>query len=222
VNFSFGFSLAVCRTRSQPGGHAGPARCPVPASLVRVPLGPCPWLHRLRGRLPARVRRLPSYYGRARLLPPVHHRVRPSGLPDADRLAQGRTARRETSRFPRNEPRRMLGSSTTRGRPVTRLTCRAVLPSAHATASAPRTSELSRLNTQPTPSPVNASTHASRRAPHDSGSVWIATPSPRWTCTTYSLPVSRRTACFETRPSPDGRAPRAGVPGIAGTLLTVR
>jgi hypothetical protein len=45
-------------------------------------------------------------------------------------------------------------------------------------------------------SPVNASTRASRRAPHDSGSVWIATPSPCRTFTNYSLPVSRRTENF--------------------------
>ena len=33
----------------------------------------------------------------------------------------------------------------------------------------------------------------SRRPTHDSGSMWFATPSSWWTCTTYSLPVSRRT-----------------------------
>jgi len=68
----------------------------------------------------------------------------------------------------------------------------AVLPSAVSTASAPR-SRLSRLNGWPLRSPVNASTHTSRRTPHDSGPVWIATPSRQWTFTTYSLPVSRRT-----------------------------
>ena len=29
--------------------------------------------------------------------------------------------------------------------------------------------------------------------PHGSGPMWFATPSSQWTCTTYSLPVSRRT-----------------------------
>ena len=28
---------------------------------------------------------------------------------------------------------------------------------------------------------------------HGSGPMWFATPSSQWTCTTYSLPVSRRT-----------------------------
>ena len=44
----------------------------------------------------------------------------------------------------------------------------AMLPSAVSTASAPR-SRLSRLNGWPMRSPVNASTHASRRAPHELG-----------------------------------------------------
>ena len=31
------------------------------------------------------------------------------------------------------------------------------------------------------------------RTAHGSGPMWFATPSSQWTCTTYSLPVSRRT-----------------------------
>jgi hypothetical protein len=42
-------------------------------------------------------------------------------------------------------------------------------------------------------SPVNASPIPSRASAHDSGSMWIATPSPWWTLTTDFLPVSRRT-----------------------------
>ena len=34
---------------------------------------------------------------------------------------------------------------------------------------------------------------SSRTPAHGSGATWIATPSPQWTFTTYSLPVSRRT-----------------------------
>ena len=47
-------------TAIQPVGHAFPARCPARAALDRVPLGPFPWLHRLRQQLPAFVRRLHS------------------------------------------------------------------------------------------------------------------------------------------------------------------
>ena len=45
-------------------GHALPALSPVRALLIRVSLGPYPWLHRLRRRRPGFVRRLRSYYGR--------------------------------------------------------------------------------------------------------------------------------------------------------------
>jgi hypothetical protein len=54
--------------------RAIPARCPERGLLVRVPLGPLPSLHHLRGRLPGLVRRLPRYYGAVRLPALVHHR----------------------------------------------------------------------------------------------------------------------------------------------------
>src|SRR6516162_5508848 len=43
--------------------HAFPSLCPERALLARVPLGPCPWLHRLRCGRDRFVRRLHSYYG---------------------------------------------------------------------------------------------------------------------------------------------------------------
>src|SRR5207244_7183448 len=49
----------------------------------------------------------------------------------------------------------------------------------------------------PMRSPVNASPIPSRAPAHDSGSMWVATPSPWWTLTTYFLPVSRRTRTKE-------------------------
>jgi hypothetical protein len=54
--------------------------------------------------------------------------------------------------------------------------------------------KLSRLNGWPMRSPVNASLRPSRATAHDSGPMWIATPSSQGTCTLYSLPVSRRLA----------------------------
>src|ERR1700680_4937493 len=57
-------------------GHTSPALGPVRALLARVPLGPRPWLHRLRRRDPGFVRRLHSYYGGVRLLLIVHRRLR--------------------------------------------------------------------------------------------------------------------------------------------------
>lgn len=67
-----------------------------------------------------------------------------------------------------------------------------VWPSAVRTASAPRLI-LSRLNTQPARPPVNASMPASRLGTHDSGLMWLATPSSQRTLTSCSSPVSRRT-----------------------------
>jgi len=43
--------------------HALPSLCPVRALPARVPLGPRPWLHRLRCGRDRFVRRLHSYYG---------------------------------------------------------------------------------------------------------------------------------------------------------------
>jgi hypothetical protein len=44
------------------------------------------------------------------------------------------------------------------------------------TASASRSEFLTRLNSRPARSPVNASTSPSRAAPHDSRPMWVATP----------------------------------------------
>ena len=72
-----------------------------------------------------------------------------------------------------------------------------ILPSTTQTASAPGISFLSRLNGWPARSPADASPTSSRMPAHGSGPMWFATPSSQWTCTTYSLPVSRRT-CVKT------------------------
>src|ERR1700741_5463961 len=48
--------------------HASPALRPVRSLLIRVPLGPRRWLHRLRHRSPGFVRRLRRYYAGVRLL----------------------------------------------------------------------------------------------------------------------------------------------------------
>ena len=60
--------------------------------------------------------------------------------------------------------------------------------------------KLSRLNGWPMRPPVNASPRPSRAPAHDSGPMWIATPSSQGTCTLYSLPVSRRTQMLSALP----------------------
>src|SRR5258708_39625535 len=54
--------------------------------------------------------------------------------------------------------------------------------------------KISRLNSWPAGSPVNASSRTSRCATHDSGPVWFAIPSLLETFTLYSLSISRRTS----------------------------
>ena len=64
-----------------------------------------------------------------------------------------------------------------------------MLPSVLLTTSAPETFLLSRLNGWPMRSPTDASPTPSRMPTHGSGPMRIATPSPWWTLTSYSLPV---------------------------------
>jgi hypothetical protein len=87
----------------------------------------------------------------------------------------------------------MPGSLTTPGRPGPRDDAprRIAFRLMHGVGTQNRT--LSRLNGWPMHSPVNASPKPSRAPAHDSGPMWIATPSSQGTCTLYSLPVSRRT-----------------------------
>ena len=69
------------------------------------------------------------------------------------------------------------GSRTARGLPGLAMASWTVLPSERGTTSAPRMSEISRLNTWPTCSPVNASPAPLRAPAHDSGPAWLARPS---------------------------------------------
>jgi hypothetical protein len=65
------FSYAVQRL-----GHTSPALRPVRALLVRVSLGPRPWLRQLRRRSPGFVHRLRRYYAGVRLHWIVYQRLR--------------------------------------------------------------------------------------------------------------------------------------------------
>jgi hypothetical protein len=81
------------------------------------------------------------------------------------------------SRFPREVSPYVLGVSDRAGLwRTSRYRCtRWGLPLL-LTASASRSEFLTRLNTRPARSPVNASTPPLRAAPHDSGSMWVAKP----------------------------------------------
>src|SRR6266487_99010 len=53
-----------------------------------------------------------------------------------------------------------------------------------------------------------------------SGPMWIATPSSQWTCTTYSLPVSRRTRNEAKVELPIGASAPAGQKGATRAAAT--
>src|ERR1700731_1623665 len=120
-----------------------------------------------------------------------------------------RTVDREISRFPRKERLHMPGSLTTPGRPGARADAPEYVAFHHMHGVGTQNRKLSRLNGWPMRTPVNASPRPSRATAHDSGPMWIATPSSQGTCTLYSLPVSRRFAyVFRVAPN-SGPSPAA-------------
>src|SRR6202023_228560 len=109
------FSYAVQRL-----GHTSPALRPVRALLVRVSLGPRPWLRQLRRRSPGFVHRLHRYYAGVRLLWIVHQRLRLLTFPLRTIRPNRTMADPEISRFPHKERPYMPGSKTTPGPAGTR------------------------------------------------------------------------------------------------------
>jgi len=177
-------------------GHTSPALCPVCALLACVPLGPRPWLRRLRRRLPGIVRRLHGYYGGVRLPTVVHHRLRLLAFPMRTRAARVTSAAGRPWDLPvplqeASAHARVCDHAGSSRRSLMARPC--VWPSTFGTVSAPRMIGLSRFNGWPVHSPADASPAPLRASAHGSGPMWIATPSPYGTCTLYSLPVSRRT-----------------------------
>src|ERR1700722_606662 len=122
---------------------------------------------------------------------PVHHWLRPSGLPSAGRsLWDGQAG---DLPVPMQEVSSACQGLRPRGTSrALAITHPSVLPSASLTASASRTTKLSRLNTWPTDAPVTASSLASRPTTHDSGPMWFALPFIVKDLHPLLLPVSRR------------------------------
>src|SRR5579862_4953702 len=157
--------------------HAVPALYPERVLLWQVPFGQAPSLHPLRDRCSGLVRGLRRYYGPVRLPLSVHRRRTSIDFPT--RPATSATAGRQgISRFSREAFPYVHGVSDRAGSlrilRYRRTGCGLPL---FLTASAPRRTILSRLNTRPVRTPVNASAVLSRAPPHDSGPAWIASPS---------------------------------------------
>src|SRR6266498_2011639 len=173
--------------------HAHPALCPGHVTLGRFPLGQPPSLHHLLSLRLGLVRRLCRYYGAVRLPVPVHHRRASLDFP----MRPPSGGRHRISRFP-------LKVLTYMHRVLDRAESKSVsryrrpqfcLPTI-STASAPRSGHrlrggvsISRLNTWPIRTPVNASPAPLRTPMHDSEPVRIANPSPYETFIHNTLPV---------------------------------
>ena len=149
-----------------------------PVLVAQIPLGQAPSLHPLRDRLPGVVRGLPRYYGPVRL-PVLVHRRRTSLDFSTRPVAPSAAGEHGISRLPDEVVPYVHGVSDRAGlRRVSRYRRAGWCLPLLLTASAPRRMALSRLNTRPARTPVNASSPSLRAAPHDSGSVWVASPSP--------------------------------------------
>ena len=166
-----------------------PALCPGRVLPVRVPLGQTPSLHPLRrGRLRV-VRRLRRYYGPVRLPRAVHHRCTASGLSDA---APGAIRRGRLGDLPvlaHGDSARARGLRPRRAARRLAITTTCVWPSASDNGVGALVDLISRLNTLPERTPVNASPPSSRTAAHDSGTSWFATPSTLDSFIPFSMPV---------------------------------
>src|SRR5437667_185131 len=151
-----------------------PARCPGRVLLWQVPFGQSSSLHPLRNRLPGFVRGLLRYYRSVRLPKSVRHRRTSLDFPTRPK-ATAALGGLGISRFPCEVSAYVHGVSDRAGlwHASRYRRTRWGLPLL-LTASASRRKFLTRLNTRPARSPVNASTPPLRVTPHDSGPMWVA------------------------------------------------
>ena len=177
------------RMRVSATGRSCPAQCPGPAARIRIPLDQPPSLHLLRAdRRHQFVRRLRRYYAAVRLPAAVHHRRTSSDF--TMRPKHALLGGRRISRFSRRLFPCMPGVSDLAG-------YLRALPKRHVgfrlplllTGSASRTKFISRLNTQPARTPVNASPAPLRAPTHDSGPSRLARPLTYDSFIHYNLPV---------------------------------
>src|SRR6202008_3899282 len=169
--------------------RVSPARCPGRVLLWQVPFCQNPSLRPLRNRLPGVVRGLPRYSGSVRLPKSVRHRRASLDFPMRPK-ATAALGRPGISRFPNEVSAYVHGVSDRAGlKHTSRYRCtRWGLPHL-LTASASPSEFLTRLNTRPAGSPVNASTPPLRAATHDLGPMWVASSHSYDFCIHYTSPV---------------------------------
>ena len=159
-------------------GHACPVLCPARALLVRVPLGPRPWLHRLRRRSPGFVRRLRTLLWRGLTSRIVHHRLRLLAFPMRTGSRAGGLwpiARSPGSRA--RSVRTCQGLRPRRAGRALAITRPSVLPSAVSNDVGTRDQNFRGSMAGLHASPADASPTPSRMPAHGSGPMWFATPS---------------------------------------------
>src|ERR1700680_2166104 len=168
--------LTCCLTYPlQRTGRVFPARCPGRVLLGQFPFGQTSSLHPLRRRLPGIVRGLLRYSRSVRLPRSVRHRRASLDFPMRPK-ATAVLGEPGISRFPFEVLPYVHGVCDRAGlRCTSRYRCTGWGLPHLLTASASRSDCLTRLNTRPARSLVDASTPPSRAAPHDSGPMWVAT-----------------------------------------------
>src|SRR5256885_2542871 len=182
--------LSCCLTYPlQRTGRVFPARCPGRVLLWQVPFGQPSSLHPLRRRWSGVVQGLLRYYRAVRLPRSVRHRRASLDFPMRPK-ATAALGKPGISRFPSEVLAYVHGVSDRAGLGHTsRYRCTQWGLPLTPTASASRRVVLTRLNTRPARSPVNASTLPLQAAPHDSGPMWVATSHSCDFCIHYTSPV---------------------------------
>ncbi len=173
-------------------GRTCPALCPGHVLLKRIPLGQPPSLRGLRRPTSDVVRPLPRYYGAVRLPMPVRHWIVSLDFPMRPSYPSDKGEHR-ISRFPCKVFPYAPRSPTARGPDMSRVNdMPGVAFRLTHIVSAPELICIAQLNTWLARTPVNASAMALLPLPHDSGPMWLATPSSYDSFIHYTLPVSRR------------------------------
>jgi hypothetical protein len=147
------------------------------------------------------VRALLRYYKPVRLPAVVHRGRAPSGF-SARTAPTGRGQRRDLPGSVQDVSMRAWGLRPRGVRTLLAMAKCPMLPSTSGNGVGTPNAKLSRLNTQPASSPVNACQTASRPPSHDLGAVWFATPSLLETFTPYTLPAyPGASPCFSRPPT---------------------
>ena len=170
-------------------GRSNPVLSPEPAARSCIAFDQPPSLHPFRTDPKHQfVHRLRWYYAAVRLPASVHHRR--TSLDFSMRPLPASLGGRRLSRFSRRLFPYMPGVSDLAGYrqalPLRPLDC--CLPHI-IKRSASRTEFISRLNTRPARTPVNASPDESLHPTHDSGPLWLARPSTYDSFIHDNLPV---------------------------------